>query len=55
LLNVTIPDPALGKQILDVAETRGEPDIKPDCLLDDFGKEAVAAIADILVINDGYG
>ena len=39
-------DPALGKQILDVAETQGEPDIKPDRLLDNFGREAVAAIAE---------
>ena len=53
-------DPALGKQILDVAETQGEPDIKPDRLLDDFGREAVAAIADLshhrwlrLKVNDG--
>ena len=40
-------DPTLSQQILDVAETQGEPDIKPDCLLDDFGREAVAAIADL--------
>src|SRR5271157_1972009 len=38
-------EPTLSQQILDVAETQGEPDIKPDCLLDDFGREAVAAIA----------
>ena len=37
----------LVEQILDVAETQGEPDIKPDRLLDDFGREAVAAIADL--------
>jgi hypothetical protein len=37
-------DPALGKQIFDVAETQGEPDIKPDRLLDNFVREAVAAI-----------
>ena len=53
-------DLALGKQILDVAETQGEPDIKPDRLLDDFGREAVAVIADLshhqwlrLKITDG--
>ena len=40
-------DPALGKQILDIPETQGESDIKPDCLLDDLGREAVAAIADL--------
>jgi hypothetical protein len=41
-------DPALGKQILDVAETQGEPDIKPDRLLDDFQRETVALAADFL-------
>src|ERR1019366_772450 len=40
-------DPTIRQQILDVAETQGEPDIKPDCLLDDFGREAVAAIGDL--------
>jgi hypothetical protein len=30
-----------------VAEAQGEPDIKPDRVLDDFGREAVAAIADL--------
>jgi hypothetical protein len=40
-------DPTLSKQILDVAEAQGEPDIKPDRLLDDFRREAVAAIADL--------
>jgi len=39
-------DPTLSQQILDVTEAQGEPDIKPDRLLDDFGREAVAAIAD---------
>src|ERR1039458_2059268 len=38
-------DPTLSQQILDVTEAQGEPDIKPDRLLDDFGREAVAAIA----------
>ncbi len=40
-------DPTLGQQILDVAEAQGEPDTKPDRLLDDLGREAVAAIADL--------
>src|SRR5207248_3287763 len=40
-------DPALGQQILDVTIAQSEPDIKPDRLLDDFGREAVAAIADL--------
>jgi len=38
-------DPPLSQQILDVAEAQGEPDIKPDRLLDNLGREAVAAIA----------
>ena len=40
-------DPTLSQQILDVAEAQGEPDIKPDRLLDNLGREAVAAIADL--------
>src|SRR5208283_4454603 len=40
-------DSAFRWQILDVAEAQGEPNIKPDRLLDDFGREAVAAIADL--------
>jgi hypothetical protein len=40
-------DPTLSQQILDVAEAQGEPEIEPDRLLDDFGREAVAAIADL--------
>jgi hypothetical protein len=40
-------DATLSQQILDVAEAQGEPDIKPDRVLDDFGREAVAAIADL--------
>jgi hypothetical protein len=40
-------DPTFSQQILDVTEAQGEPDIKPDRLLDDFGREAVAAIADL--------
>jgi hypothetical protein len=30
-------DPALGQQIVDVAETQGEPDLPPDRVLDDLG------------------
>jgi hypothetical protein len=32
-------NPMLGQQILDVAKAQGEPDIKPDRLLDDFGSK----------------
>jgi hypothetical protein len=35
----------LSQQILDVAETQGESDIKPDRLLDDFGREAIFRIS----------
>jgi hypothetical protein len=40
-------DSAFHQQILNVAEAKGEPDIKPDRLLDNLGREAVAAIADL--------
>ena len=40
-------DLALRQQILDIAEAQSEPDIKPDRLLHDFGRESVAAIADL--------
>jgi hypothetical protein len=43
-------DPAFCQQIFDVAQ--GKPDVKPDRLLDDFGRKAIAAIAD-LIIADG--
>ena len=39
-------DPAFRQQIFDVAEAQREPNIEPDRVLDDFGREAVAAIAD---------
>jgi hypothetical protein len=32
-------DPTLGQQILDISEAQGEPDIKPDRLLDNLGRE----------------
>jgi len=40
-------DPGLSQQILHFAEAQGEPDIKPDRQLDDLGREAVAATADL--------
>jgi hypothetical protein len=45
--------PPLSQQILDLTEAQGEPGIKPDRLLNDFGREAVAAIADLII--DSYG
>jgi hypothetical protein len=40
-------DSAFRQQILNVTEAQGEPDIKPDRLLENLGREAVAAIADL--------
>src|SRR5580704_13273775 len=40
-------DPTLSQQILNIPEAQGEPDIKPDRLLDNLGREAVAAITDL--------
>jgi hypothetical protein len=39
-------DPAFRQQIFDVAEARREPNIKPDRVLDGFGRKAIASIAD---------
>jgi hypothetical protein len=39
-------DPAFRQQIFDVAEAQGEPNLEPDRVLDDFGRKAIAAIAD---------
>jgi hypothetical protein len=41
-----ISDPAFRQQIFDVAETQREAEIEPDRVLDDFGRKAIAAIAD---------
>ena len=40
-------DPALGQQVLDIAEAQGETGIKPDGLLDDHRREAITAVADL--------
>ena len=39
-------NPAFSQQILDLAEAEREAVIKPDRVLDDFGRKAIAAIAD---------
>ena len=39
-------DPAFRQQIFDVAEAQREPNIEPDRVLDDFGRKAIAAVAD---------
>jgi hypothetical protein len=41
-----VHDPAFRQQIFDVAEAQREPNIEPDRVLDDFGRKAIAAIAD---------
>jgi hypothetical protein len=40
-------DPPFRQQILDITEAQGEPDIKPNRLLNNLGREAVAAITDL--------
>jgi hypothetical protein len=40
-------DAAFRQQLFDVAKAQCEPEIESDRLLDDFGREAVAAIADL--------
>jgi hypothetical protein len=47
-------DPALSQQILDVAEAQSEPDIKPNRLSDDFGREAVAAGSSLMLTAKGH-
>src|SRR5262249_9761945 len=39
-------DPALGKEVLDVAVAQGEAEAEPDRVLDDLGREAMAAVAE---------
>jgi hypothetical protein len=41
-------DSAFRQQILNVTEAQGKPDVKPDRLLDDFGREPVPFVADFL-------
>ncbi|MFZ0494193.1 MAG: hypothetical protein WBD78_10865 [Methylocella sp.] len=47
-------DSTVRRQILNVTEARDEPDMKPNRLLNNLGREAVAAML-ILVIIDGNG
>jgi len=39
-------EPAFGQQFLDIAIAQGEAEIEPDRMLDDLGREAMAAIAE---------
>jgi hypothetical protein len=38
-------EPSFGQQFLDVSITQGEAEIQPDGVLDDLGREAMAAVA----------
>jgi hypothetical protein len=40
-------DPALGQQILDVAKAEGEPEIKPDRVVNDLSREPISRVADL--------
>src|SRR5947209_12898448 len=39
---------AFHQQILDVAQAEGEPEVKPDRLLNDLGRETIPAVADLV-------
>src|SRR5260370_4098760 len=39
-------EPSFGQQFLDIAVAQGEVEIEPDRVLDDLGREAMAAVAD---------
>ena len=44
-------DPAFRQQIFDVAEAQRESNIEPDRVLDDFGRKAIATIADFIIAD----
>src|SRR5438270_4943978 len=39
---------AFQQQLLDVAQAEGEPEVKPDRLLNDLGRETIPAVADLV-------
>src|SRR5215813_3901583 len=39
-------EPSFGQQLLDIAVAQGEAEIKPDRVLDDLGREAMAVVAE---------
>src|SRR5204863_560769 len=39
-------EPSFGQQFLDIAVAQGEAEIEPDRVLDDLGREAMAAVAE---------
>ena len=45
-LLMQLVEPSLGQQLLDIAVAQGEAEIKPDRVLDDLGREAVAAVTE---------
>src|SRR5512139_2372350 len=42
------PNAAFRQQVFDVAQAQGEAEVEPDRLMDDLGREAVAAVATLL-------
>src|SRR5271157_1036393 len=39
---------ALRQQILDVTQAEGEPEVEPDCLVNDLGRETIPGVADLV-------
>jgi hypothetical protein len=39
-------EPSFGQEFLDIAVAQGEAEIEPDRVLDDLGREAMAAVAE---------
>src|SRR5271166_1838339 len=45
-------DSAFRQQILDVAQAESEPEVEPNCLLNNLGRETIPAVADFLHAPD---
>src|SRR5208282_5165368 len=45
-------DSAFRQQILDVTQAEGEPQVEPNCLLNDLGRETIPPVADFLHAPD---
>src|SRR5271165_850697 len=39
---------ALRQQILDVTQAEGEPEVEPDCLVNDLGRETIPGVSDLV-------
>ena len=42
---------SFGEQILDITEAEGEPEVEPDGMADDLGRESVSTVADGCVVH----